>query len=103
MGKEAAGREFFGEYQSSAAIDRREGAQKLRRGPAERPEIIEAIVGADAKALGHRIDIGKIFAKIQNHALGLGAGSGGAEDHGVILRPRQLSRFARCAVRQLAE
>src|SRR5712691_9271646 len=103
MRKEATRREFFREHQSSAAINRSERAQKLRRRPAERPEIVEPIVGADAKTLGQWVDIREIFAKIQNHALGLGAGSGGEEDNGVVFGPPRPSRFARRTARQLAE
>ena len=97
MLEKPAGREFFRQHQRGAAVDHRERAQGLRRVPAERPEIVKPIVGGDAEAFGKRIDIQEIFAEVQNHALGRGAGARGEQDDGVIVR---LSRVLRLAWRQ---
>jgi hypothetical protein len=103
MAEKPARGEFLGQHQSSAAIDWHERTQKLRRGPAERAEIIEPIVGADAEAFSDRIDVGEKFAKVQNHAFRLGAGPGREQDHGVVVRPRGGFRLGGRAAREFAE
>src|SRR4029077_15543340 len=100
MTEKPAGGELFAKHQRRAAIDRCEGAEELRRSPAEGAEIIEAIVGAHAKAVSDRIDVGKKFAKIQNYAFRLGAGPGSEQDHGVVVRRSGGVRLARRRARK---
>ena len=95
--EEAAGREFLRHHQRGAAVHRHQRAEKLRGRPVERAEIVDAVVGADAEALGGRIDVAQVLAEIEHHALRLRAGAGGEQDDRIVVRPgvgRCVARFA---------
>ena len=91
--EETAGGEFLRHHQRGAAVERHQRAEKLRRGPVEGTEIVDPVVRGDAEALGGGIDIGKVLAEIQHHALGPRARAGGEQDDGVVVRlPRRSAR-----------
>ena len=81
-------REFLRHHQRGAARERRQHAEQLRRGPVERAEVVDAVVGGDAEALGHRHDVGELLAIAQHHALRRVARPRGEEDHAVVARGR---------------
>src|SRR5262245_26539138 len=103
MREEAAGGEFLRHHQSSSAVDWHQRAQELRRGPVERPEVIQTIVGSDAKASGRRIDVEKMLAIAEHNAFRLRTGAGSEQDHGVVVRPGVGTRVGRGAAGGLAK
>src|SRR5262245_32512827 len=103
MREEAAGGEFLRHHQSSSAVDWHQRAQELRRGPVERPEVIQTIVGSDAKASGRRIDVEKMLAIAEHNAFRLRTGAGSEQDHGVVVRPGVGARVGKGAAGGLAE
>ena len=85
--EETAGRELLRHHQRGAAVDRNERAQKLRRGPVERAEVIDPVVGRDAESIGGRIDIRQMLAIGQHDALRSRTGAGREQDHRVVIGP----------------
>ena len=83
--EEAARREFLRHDQGGAAIKGHQRAQELRRGPVERAEVIDAIIGGDAETAGGWLDVAEILAIVQHHALWMRAGARGEQDHGVVV------------------
>jgi len=103
MLEKSACRKPFRQDQRGAAVKHRECAQDLRRIPAEGAEVVEPVVRGDAEPFRQRADVEKKLAVIENDALGGGAGSRGEEDNGVIVGPRRILRFSRCAACQLVK
>ena len=62
---------------------------KLCGGPVEGAEIVDAVVGRHAEAVGHRLDIAELLAIAQHHALGAVAGARGEDNDGVVARGRR--------------